>query len=136
MKILISALFSIMALPAMASITSLKCTTIGHEAAVRIQFERSVDPQNPWIGWNQIQASLEVQPERSHQIYKTAIVLSPLTNGNHGDMRGDATQGGVYLQLFPQANGTYTGQLFINDLDARVYFDFRSEGNEAGLKCK
>jgi hypothetical protein len=117
----------------MASITSLKCTTIGHEAAVRIQFSRAVDPQNPWIGWNSISANLEVQPERSHQIYKTPIALTPLS-GN--DMRGDAPQGGVYLQLFPQANGTYTGQLFINDLDARMYFDFRSEGNEPGLKCK
>lgn len=125
----------------MAAYTHLRCSTIGDEAIVTVQVARAVDAQNPWIGFSTIGADLIVQRKGAHNFYKTAITLSPLSRSGDLNMRGDADQGSVYLQLYPvvaggTATGAYTGQLFINDLDKREYFDFRSEGKEPGLVCK
>lgn len=125
---------------AMASFTQLNCSTITGDL-VRIQTDRAVDPQSPWVGFSTINAHLTVKEDRSNNLYKTEIVLTPIQGSGELNMRGDATQGGVYLQLYPQlvngkASGKYTGQLFVNDLDQRRYFDFRSEGNEPGLVCQ
>ncbi|WP_413585768.1 hypothetical protein [Bdellovibrio sp. HCB274] len=124
-----------------ASYTQLRCSTIGNEATVTVQVNRAVDAQHPWVGFSTIGANLIVQRNGAHNYYSTAITLSPLSGSGDLNMRGDALQGGVYLQLYPEieggtATGRYTGQLFVNDLDKREYFDFRSEGNEPGLVCK
>ncbi|WP_413559122.1 hypothetical protein [Bdellovibrio sp. HCB209] len=128
-------------LVSMAAYTQLRCSTITEEAIVTIQVNRAVDAQNPWVGFSTIGANLVVQRIGAHNFYQTAITLSPLSGSGDLNMRGDATQGGIYLQLYPEivggtATGKYTGQLFVNDLDKREYFDFRSEGKEPGLVCK
>ncbi|QLY25396.1 hypothetical protein [Bdellovibrio sp. KM01] len=140
MKSLILAVLIQLPVFAVASFTQLNCTTITGDL-VRIQTDRSVDPQSPWVGFSTINAHLTVKEDRSNNLYKIDIVLTPIQGSGDLNMRGDATQGGVYLQLYPQiangkATGKYTGQLFVNDLDQRRYFDFRSEGNEPGLVCQ
>jgi hypothetical protein len=141
MKALVLAVLLQVPFFAMASFTQLTCSTITQDATVRVLVTRAVDPQNPWVGFNTISANLEVQIKRAYSKYATAITLSPISGSGDLNMRGDAAQGGVYLQLYPQivngqATGKYTGQLFVNDLDKREYFDFRSEGGEPGLVCK
>ncbi|WP_413290970.1 hypothetical protein [Bdellovibrio sp. HCB337] len=142
MKSILFAILTMMTASAMAvSVTQLHCETIDSETTVQIQFDSAVDPAKPFIGWPNLPATLEVRPYRSRNIYKTAIHFTPLKGGEAYDLRGSAAQEGVYLQLFPEivkgeATGNYTGQAFINDLDARVYFDFRSEGSIPGLTCK
>ncbi|MEK2689346.1 hypothetical protein [Bdellovibrio sp. GT3] len=142
MKALLALIFvAYFPLVSMASFTQLRCTTIGEEAIVTVQLSRAVDAQNPWVGFNTIGANLIVKRIGAHNQYSTPITLSPLSQYGDLSMRGDATQGGVYLQLYPEiaggtATGKYTGQLFVNDLDKREYFDFRSEGNEPGLVCQ
>ncbi len=140
MKALILAVLAQFPVFALASFTQLNCSTITGDA-VRIQTDRGVDPQHPWIGFSTINAHLTVKEARANNPYKTDIVLSPIQDSTDLNMRGDASQGGVYLQLYPQivngqATGKYTGQLFVNDLDQRRYFDFRSEGREPGLVCQ
>jgi hypothetical protein len=140
MKALILAVLAQFPVFAMASFTQLNCATITGDN-VRIQTDRGIDPQNPWVGFSTISAHLIVKEDRSNNLYKTDITLSPLKEYLDLNMRGDASQGGVYLQLYPQivngqATGKYTGQLFVNDLDQRRYFDFRSEGREPGLVCQ
>lgn len=140
MKALVLAVLLQVPFFAMASFTQLTCSTISQDATVRVQTSRAVDPQHPWIGFSTIDANLQVQIKGAYSKYDTAIALTPISGSDDLNMRGDATQGGVYLQLYPQivngqATGKYTGQLFINDLDKREYFDFRSEGKEPGLVC-
>lgn len=125
---------------AKASVTQLHCTTIDQDATVRVQFDKAVDPANPWIGWTMIHSVIEVRPARSPQVYRKEIVITPLNGVRSPDMRGDATEA-VYLRLSPvlasgQATGEYTGQLFINDLDLRAYYRFLNDGTEPGLRCK
>lgn len=142
MKAVLMGLISLLTLPAMATVSKLTCTTIQQDAVVAIEFAHAFDPQNPWIGRYSFDGKIDVRPKWSHQTYQTDITLSPLS-GTIGDiqLRGDGHQEWVYLQLYPQmlngaTTGQYTGQLLINDLAKRAYLDYRSIGNEPGLKCK
>lgn len=143
MKTVVMTLISFLTLPVMAApVSKLTCTTIQEDAIVTIEFAHAFEPQNPWIGRYSFEGSLDVRPKRSRQTYQTDITLSPMS-GTIGDinLRGDGHQEWVYLQLYPQivngiATGQYTGQLLINDLAKRAYLDYRSIGDEPGLKCK
>ena len=145
MRFALSFLVSLFAIPAMAlSVTQVNCKTIEGRETVRIQFNKSIDPAKPWTGFGEFGASLEVKIENSRQSYKRSDVrMSPIKSYDDVDMRGDAQGfdgGALYLQLYPevvngQATGKFTGQLFINDLDAHAYYDFRSEGRTPGLVC-
>lgn len=55
------------------------------------------------------------------------------------NLRGDAD--GVHLRLYPQTSSAgeythYTGQVFINNLDAKAYFNFKDLGEQPGLYCR
>jgi hypothetical protein len=124
---------------AKAAVTQLHCTTIDQDATVHVQFDKAVDPANPWVGWTMFHAVIEVRPARSAQVYRKEIVMTPLNGIQSAEMRGDATEA-VYLRLAPvmvngQATGAYTGQLFVNDLDVRAYYRFMNDGAEPGLRC-
>lgn len=146
MKAIIWLFVGLSALSAQAvSITQLTCQTITRDAVVKIQFDKAVDPMQPWIGWGSFGASLEVKVLNSRQSYKrTDLRISPIASAEDVNMRGDASGfdgGALYLRLNPQisngqATGAYTGQLFINDLNARMYFNFSSDGKTPGLICK
>ncbi|QDK39485.1 hypothetical protein [Bdellovibrio sp. NC01] len=145
MKFILSLALSAFAVPVMAvSVTQVNCKTIEGRETVRILFDKSVNPAQPWTGFGYFGASLEVKVVNSRQSYKRSDVrMSPIKSYDDVDMRGDAQGfdgGALYLQLYPeivngQATGKFTGQLFVNDLDARAYYDFRSEGRTPGLVC-
>lgn len=142
MKALLSIIISFAASSVMATtVSELHCKTINGVDTLHIEFQAPIDPVKPFIGWPNIPATLEVHPYRSNNIYKTAIHFVPLKGGQDINLRGGAAQDGVYLQLFPEvvngeATGHYTGQAFINDLDVRAYFDFRSRGTVPGMRCE
>ncbi|MFS4459606.1 hypothetical protein [Bdellovibrio sp. HCB2-146] len=113
-----------------------------NKTKVEVTFVRAIDPLNPWIGTYNFGAQLEVFSSRG--IYgRTDMRMSPLQYTTDIDMRGDAAGldgGAVYLRLSPivsggNFSGQYRGQLFVNDLDAKAYFNFRDAGNQPGLTC-
>lgn len=130
------------ALPAQAvKIQKLEC--FAHDKTkVEITFHRATDPLNPWIGAYEFGAQIEVFSARG--IYgRDDMRMSPLKYTTDIDMRGDASGldgGAVYLRLSPVVadgnfSGHYRGQLFVNDLQAKAYFNFRDSGNQPGLTC-
>ncbi|MFM6929348.1 MAG: hypothetical protein ACKOX6_12850 [Bdellovibrio sp.] len=142
MRAILFGFISLVTLPTMAlTVSKLNCTTIRGDV-VNINFAHAFDPQSPWIGRFSFEGKLEVYPKWSRQTYETEMTLSPVSGRTDDiNIRGDGHQEWVYLQLYPQtvrgsANGQYTGQLFINDLAKRAYLDYRSEGDQPGLKCK
>lgn len=130
------------ALPAQAvKIQKLECFA-QNKTKVEVTFVRAIDPLNPWIGTYNFGAQLEVFSSRG--VYGRADMrMSPLQYTTDLDMRGDAAGldgGAVYLRLAPivtegNFSGHYRGQLFVNDLDAKAYFNFKDVGNQPGLTC-
>lgn len=104
---------------------------------VEIVFSRPVDPLMPFTSY-EFGAQLEVFSKRG--VYGRAdIRITPLKSTHDFYLRGDAG-GAVFLRLTPMLNqnefsGKYSGQLFVNDLDAKAYFNFKDTGSLPGLLC-
>lgn len=104
---------------------------------VQISFYKSIDPLRPFIGVYDFGATLRISREGSSRIYENAVRVTPEVSYHDDKLRGDAE--GVYLRLYPQqANGEflqYTGQLFVNDLNVKAYFNFSNTNGRPGLVC-
>ncbi len=106
---------------------------------VIVTFNRDIDPKKPFIGAYDWGATLKVVKPRSNNNYVNPnLRVTPIANYSDVNLSGNAA--GVYLQLYPQFNNqdvftNYEGQLFVNDLDARVYFNFTDRDGITGLIC-
>lgn len=121
-------------------LNSIKCQTAkSANHTVEISFLRSVDPLNPFIGFLFFSAKLTVFKNEVKVYSNPSLRITPEIYTTDINLRGDAA--GVYLRLYPQTSNEgdythYTGQVFINDLDARAYFNFRDIGDQPGLYCQ
>jgi hypothetical protein len=104
---------------------------------VEIVFNHSINPLIPFTNY-EFGAQLEVFSKRG--VYGRADVrITPLKTTHDPDLRGEAG-GAIYLRLTPmlsqgEFSGKYVGQLFVNDLDAKAYFNFKDTGSLPGLLC-
>lgn len=105
---------------------------------VQISFYKGIDPLHPFIGVYDFGATLRVSQKSSNRVYENSLRVTPELNYHDDKLRGDAE--GVYLRLYPQkSNGEfshYTGQLFVNDLNVKAYFNFSNANGRPGLVCK
>jgi hypothetical protein len=137
MSKLIALLALAFALPVQAAkIQKLSCRA-WDSTQVEIVFNRPVDPLVPFTSY-EFGVQLEVFSKRG--VYGRADVrITPLKTTHDFDLRGDAG-GAVFLRLTPgliqnEFSGKYTGQLFVNDLEAKAYFNFKDTGSLPGLLC-
>lgn len=145
MKALFLLTLSLLAMPAMAvQISKLNCVPgVGgsERAQVTVVFARSIDPLKPIIGWYSMGATLQVLSPQSGRIYnRTDLRMTAIDSLTDVNIRGDAGNC-VYLRLYPeiinaQATGHYTGQLFVNDLQAKAYYNFSDDQGQPGLICQ
>lgn len=118
-------------------VQTLKCLS-ADQTPVEIVFNRGVDPLVPFTSY-EFGAQLEVFSKRG--IYsRTDVRITPLKTTHDMDLRGDAG-GAIYLRLSPILNqnafsGKYQGHLFVNDLDAKAYFNFKGTDSQPGLVCE
>lgn len=107
---------------------------------VTITFNRDIDPKMPFSGRYDWGATLKVEKLRSTYSYvNSKIRMTPEVDYSDINLRGDAE--GLHLRLYPQLNSNnnftnYEGQLFVNDLEARVYLNFSDRDGVTGLICK
>lgn len=122
-----------------AEVKTLTCSTAKSEIhSVVVDFPRAVNPLSPFIGFLSFTASVSVY-KYDVKIYENKNVrVTPEIYTTDINLRGDAE--GVYLRLYPQMNegefSHYTGQLFINDLDKKAYFNFKDFEDQPGLDCR
>jgi hypothetical protein len=124
-------------LTALNSFTELHCRpSKDRNVSITIEFHKQIDPLKPFIGLPYFGATLIVE---NNKFYKnTNLKLTPERSYQHLDLRGDAE--GVYLKLYPQINSQtlfthYEGQLFINDLNVRAYYNYVDSEFGAGFIC-
>lgn len=121
-------------------LSSMNCQTAksAHHKVV-VSFLHPVDPLNPFIGFLLFSATLAVYKNEVKVYENKNLRMTPEIYTTDINLRGDAE--GVYLRLYPQISSEgefthYTGQVFINDLDARAYFNFKDIGDQPGLDCQ
>ncbi|WII70660.1 hypothetical protein QJS83_09335 [Bdellovibrio sp. 22V] len=124
-----------------ASIQRLTCIpSFTDDTKIEIVFSRSIDPLKPFIGTYNWPAALKISHPGTTQGYtRQDVTITPEITYDDINLRGDAG-GYVYLRLYPEIkNGVfvrYTGQLFINDLDVRAYYNFKSYNGVPGFICQ
>ena len=122
-----------------AEVKALNCSTAKSEIhTVVVDFPRSVNPLSPFIGFLSFTATISVY-KYDVKVYENKNVrITPEVYTTDINLRGDAE--GVYLRLYPQVVegefSHYTGQLFINDLNVKAYFNFKDMADQPGLDCK
>ena len=142
MKVLLSLGVSLIASATVAATTTVQNITCvpSKDSGVKVQisFYKGIDPLHPFIGVYDFGATLRISQERSTRIYENSLRVTPETTYHDDKLRGDAE--GVYLRLYPQkSNGEfshYTGQLFINDLNVKAYYNFSNANGRPGLVCE
>lgn len=122
-----------------AEVKALTCSTAKSEIhTVVVDFPRLVNPLNPFIGFLSFTATVSIYRYDVKVYENKKVRVTPEVYTTDINLRGDAE--GVYLRLYPQVKegefSHYTGQLFINDLDQRAYFNFKDVEEQPGLDCK
>lgn len=123
------------------AVRTLNCTpAINDRLSLEITFSKDINPEKPFIGFNEFGATLKVKKQNSNQSYTNSNVrITPEIYTTDLNLRGDAA--GIYLRLYPQFDGHnafthYTGQVLINDLDVRAYFNFSNSYGQPGFVCR
>lgn len=106
---------------------------------IQFHFPRDVDPAHPFRGFLYFNTTLKINDLNENRIYQNPYIrITPEVYTTDINLRGDAED--VYIRLYPQFENEkfshYTGQLFINDLNTRSYFNFRNENNQPGFICR
>lgn len=120
-------------------VKSLTCQTAkSADHTVVINFFRPVNPLSPFIGFLFFGAELSVYKNNSLVYENKNVRMTPEVYTTDINLRGDTD--GVYLRLYPQTTAKgefthYTGQVFINDLNTKAYFNFRDIDSQPGLYC-
>lgn len=107
---------------------------------ILVTFNKNIDPAKPFIGSYNWGATLTITQTGSPKVYENKTVrMAPEVYYSDINLRGDAE--GIYLRLYPHFDSNnnftnYDGQLFINDLDYKIYFNFIDRDGVPGLTCK
>ncbi|AHZ86606.1 hypothetical protein Bb109J_c1273 [Bdellovibrio bacteriovorus] len=144
-KLMISAFVLFLSLNAGASVSKLVCVP-GYEpmradAVIEIVFNRTIDPLKPVIGSYNLGAVLKLHDKITGQTYtRSDVVLVPATSMDDVNLRGGAA-GMVHIRVNPVLKngafmGRYTGDLFVNDLDSRNYYNLTGSVQEPGIVCE
>ncbi len=140
MKIL-TGLFTLAFSMSVFAVQTVECTP-GQNPNIKlvINFSRNIDPAKPFIGTYDWGASLKViHPVASKNYENKKLRITPEVYYSDISLRGDAE--GVYLRMYPHFDEqglflNYTGQLFVNDLDVRAYFNFTDRDGVTGFICQ
>ena len=139
-KILTTLMLSFITLNAHA-VRTLNCKpSIDDRLSLDITFSKDISPEKPFIGFYEFGATLKVKRQNSNQTYTNSNVrITPEVYTTDTNLRGDAA--GIYLRLYPHFDGRnvfthYTGQVLINDLDVRAYFNFTDSYGQPGFVCR
>lgn len=135
--VLIALTFSLSAF----AVQTVECTP-GQNSNIKliVTFVKNIDPAKPFIGSYNWGASLKViHPQASKNYENKNIRMTPEVYYSDISLRGDAE--GIYLRMYPHFddNGVflnYTGQVFINDLDYKAYFNFIDRDGVPGFTCR
>lgn len=109
------------------------------DVKVLVTFYKDIDPAKPFIGSYNWGATLTIVRDNSPKIYQNKTLrITPEVYYSDINLRGDAE--GVHLRLYPLFDDNnnfknYKGQLFINDLDHKVYYNFIDRDGVPGLTC-
>ncbi len=144
-KLLISAVVLFSSLHAGASVAKLVCVP-GYEpmradAVIEVIFNRTIDPLKPVVGAYNLGAALKFHDKITGQTYtRSDVVLVPAASMDDVNLRGGAA-GMVHIRVSPVLKngafmGRYTGDLFINDLDSRHYYNLTGTSQEPGIVCE
>lgn len=144
-KLLISAVVLFASLNAGASVSKLVCVPgyepMRAEAVIEVIFNRAIDPLKPVIGSYNLGAVLKLHDKITGQTYtRSDVVLVPSKSMDDVNLRGGAA-GMVHIRVSPVLKngafmGRYTGDLFINDLDSRHYYNLTGTTQEPGIVCE
>lgn len=137
-------LMALLVTPSAFAFTRLDCrpysSDFRKEIQIEVLFGRSIDPLHPVIGNYYVTAELRVKEKNSRNTYvRPDVQLYPEKGTADTNLRGGAT-GMVHLRLNPQFKDgifvAYFGDLFVNDLDVKAYFNLVGSGSEPGMYCK
>ena len=109
------------------------------DVKVLVTFYKDIDPAKPFVGSYNWGATLTIVKDNSPKVYENKTLrITPEVYYSDINLRGDAQ--GVHLRLYPLFDGdnifkNYKGQLFINDLDHKVYYNFIDRDGVPGLTC-
>ena len=107
---------------------------------VVVTFYKDINPLTPFIGSYNWGATLNITHPQNNVNYENKTVrISPEVYYSDINLRGDAED--VYLRLYPHFDEdnnfiNYTGQLFVNDANYKVYYRFVDHDDLPGLVCK
>jgi hypothetical protein len=109
------------------------------DVLVTVIFYKEINPAKPFIGSYNWGATLKISRPGKAEYINQAVRMTPEVFYSDINLRGDAE--GVYLRLYPRFDGdnnfmNYDGQLFINDLDAKVYYNFIDRDGVPALTCR
>lgn len=150
MKKLIILLFSLLPFANFAATSTetvkykrLICSPSQHpNIVVEIEFPKLINPLIPFIGFPQITSKVSVYNKKATWLYiREKVIIIPRTHPPGTDMSGQSSDA-LYLVLSPDIRngvyqGSYQGQMFINDNESsqRVYFRFDHSEYGPGLVC-
>lgn len=105
-----------------------------------MRFHKNIDPSRPIIGGYSLGMDLEIHSATKILYTKNDLRLVPIKNYSDFNLKFDNENIGVYLRLYPQfSEGTfvnYLGQIFVNDLSVRAYFNFKDSQSGPGFICQ
>ncbi len=135
-----SLIFSLFFFETSFAMTMVTCTpTRNSTYQINIIFPRDTNPLHPFVGFLNFMATVQIfNPQNQLEYENKKIRVTPEVYTTDINLRGDAE--GVYLRLYPQITNDqfthYTGQIFINDLDTKNYYNFRSSDSAPGFVCR
>lgn len=140
MKNLFIILSSLLFSAQVSAVQNVVCTpTQKPNVKILVTFNKDINPARPFIGSYNWGATLIITQAGSPKVYENKSVrITPEVYYSDIKMRGDAE--GIYLRLYPKFDAdnnftNYEGQLFINDLDYKVYYNFIDRDGAPALTC-
>ena len=132
--ILASLIFSAQAF----AVQTVVCTPAQKNIKVTVTFFKDINPAKPFIGSYNWGATLKISRPGKPEYVNQSVPMTPEVYYSDISLRGDAE--GIYLRLYPHFDSdnnftNYDGQLFINDLDYKVYYNFIDRDGVPGLTC-
>ena len=109
------------------------------DVKVTVTFNKDINPAKPFIGSYSWGATLKISRPGKPDYINQSVRMTPEVYYSDISLRGDAE--GIYLRLYPHFDGNdnftnYDGQLFINDLDFKVYYNFIDRDGIPGFTCR
>lgn len=123
----------------------LVCTPTKEDARIEVHFPRPTLASRPFVGFAEIWTKVTIEHRKlgGRKYLREKVLMIPETLPPGPDMRGQSSDS-LYIQLHPQFsqsgvfNGTYLGQLFVNDHDGEfrgTYFRYMNSEEGPGIVC-